>query len=118
VELFSGAVPLSGFDSGVLRWLLKFMDQLTDAPILDGHQWPDIQCRSIFASTLTCDAADWYSELLSVHPELTLELAGSLLVRQFKTKLPEQELMARIMVESKQPPGNLPSICPTTAGFG
>jgi hypothetical protein len=103
VELFSGAVPLGGFDSGVRRWLRKFMVQLTDAQILDGHRWPDIQCRRIFASTLTGDAVDWYSELRSVHPELTLELAGSLLVQQFKTKLPEQELMARIMVEAKQP---------------
>jgi hypothetical protein len=48
-ELFSGFVAPGEFDSGVRRWWRKFMDQLVDAQILDGHRWGDIQCRSIFA---------------------------------------------------------------------
>jgi hypothetical protein len=78
------------------------MDQLVDAQIVDGHRWGDIQCRSIFASSLRGDAADWYSEARMNHTDLSLEKAGAMLVAKFKSKLPEQELMSRIMAEPKR----------------
>ncbi|EGZ10571.1 hypothetical protein PHYSODRAFT_304408 [Phytophthora sojae] len=90
VEAFSGFVPVGAFDSGVRCWWRKFVNQLTDAQILDGHRWADVQGRSIFAASLWGDAADWFSEL-----------AGELLVEKNKSKLPEHELLNRLMMEQK-----------------
>lgn len=101
LEAFSGLITTGTFDAGVRRWWRKFQDQLADAQILDGHRWNDLQCRSIFAASLSGDAADWYSEVRATVPNLTLEVAGRMLVDRFKSKLPEQELLRRIMDEPK-----------------
>lgn len=82
IELFSGAVPIGGFDSGVRRWWSKFLDQLSDAQIIDGHKWSDVQCRSLFAGSLTGDAAVWYSTTRAVYPQLSLANAGSRSIRR------------------------------------
>ncbi|EGZ11651.1 hypothetical protein PHYSODRAFT_517965, partial [Phytophthora sojae] len=69
---------------------------------LDGHRWSDVRCRSIFAASLTGNAVDRYSELRMMHSDLTLLRAGSRLIEKYKSKLPEQELMSRIMLEPKR----------------
>lgn len=102
VEAFSGSVPVGKFDSGVRRWWRQFQDQLTDSQVLDGHRWSDLQCRSLFAASLRGDAADWYSVLRAQRRDLTLSLAGQLLIDKYKSKIPEQELLRRIMLEPKQ----------------
>ncbi|KAJ8523749.1 hypothetical protein ON010_g17369 [Phytophthora cinnamomi] len=101
LEEFSGLVRPGAFDAGVRRWWRKFQDQLADAQMLDGHRWNDLQCHSIFAASLSGDAADWYSEVRVFVPNLTLETAARMLVDRFKSKLPEQELLRRIMDEHK-----------------
>ncbi|EGZ29094.1 hypothetical protein PHYSODRAFT_379991, partial [Phytophthora sojae] len=68
---------------------------------LDSHRWTDVQCRSIFASSLCGDAADWFSEVRAFQPGLTLELSGEILVEKYKPKLPEHELLNWLMMEQK-----------------
>ncbi|KAG6617133.1 Farnesyl diphosphate synthase [Phytophthora cinnamomi] len=57
LEEFSGLIRPGAFDAGVRRWWRKFQDQLADAQILDGHRWNDPQRRSIFAASLSGNAA-------------------------------------------------------------
>lgn len=102
VHPFSGFVAPGDFDSGVRRWWRTFMLQLVDAQILDGHRWSDLQCRSIFAGSLTGDAADWYAEVRASSSNLTLATAGDMLLDKYKSQLPEQELLSRIMKEQKR----------------
>ncbi|KAE9118010.1 hypothetical protein PF007_g9079 [Phytophthora fragariae] len=101
VDSFSGFLPVSAFNSSVRRWWQKCNNQLTDAQILDHHRWTDVQCRSIFGSSLCGDAADWVSEVRVFQPDLTRVLAGETLVEKYKSKLPEHELLNRLMTDQK-----------------
>lgn len=46
---------------------------------------------------------DWYSEVRATVPNLTLDIAGIMLVDRFNPKLSEQELLRRITGEPKIP---------------
>ena len=100
--LFSGAVDPDGFDSGVRQWWREFEAQVADAQMLDGHRWTDGAKRSILSNSLTGDAAAWFRTLRNQRTDLTFELAGRLLIRQFKSQLPEEDLRQRLANETKR----------------
>jgi hypothetical protein len=90
------------FDAGARRWWNRFSEQVVGAQQLEGRQWTEGQKLAILRSSLTGDAADWFSEYQEREDAASLEQAGKELVNRFRSCLREQDIRAAIMVAAKK----------------
>ncbi|KAE9068815.1 hypothetical protein PF007_g27545 [Phytophthora fragariae] len=103
VGLFSGRIEPREFDSKVRTWWAEFNSQLLGAQLRDNHRWNEIIKCSFLQASLTGDAAKWFNRLWSKSPHMTLKSAGQRLIRQYSTKIDEEEIRDRIKACTKQP---------------
>ncbi|KAE9030447.1 hypothetical protein PF005_g196 [Phytophthora fragariae] len=102
VERFSGRIAPGDFDSKVRAWWLEFDSQMLGAQLRDGHRWSELIKCSFLQASLTSDAAKWFNRIWRAAPTLTLLAAGARLIRQYSTKIDEDEIRERIKAATKQ----------------
>lgn len=95
---------MDGIDAGAERWWRKFSRQVNDGHMYTGSRpWPDEVKVAILGNYLGGMAEDWYDEERSSLISMSFQEVGDALVKRFRTKRTDKQVMTEICNMKKKP---------------